>query len=106
MRWWLEIEDISPELIYIKGSKNIVADALSRLDKIEHLNNTNSINNNNKVEPTLENLSEHFALNNEDVLHPTSFKTIMRFQQKDKSLIEIVKEKPDDYSIKQCNGAG
>ena len=50
----------------------------------------------------MESLSEHFPLNKEDVLHPTSFKTIMRFQQKDKSLIE----KPDDYSIKQCNGAG
>ena len=45
-------------------------------------------------------------LNKEDVLHPTSFKTIMRFQQKDKSLIEIAKEKPKDYSIKQFHGAG
>ena len=101
MRWWLILEEFSPELIYIKGSKNIVADALSRLDKIDNVNNTssNNIDNNNKVEPTLESLSEHFALNKEDVLHPTSFKTIMRFQQKDKSLIEIAKEKPKDYSI-------
>ena len=30
----------------------------------------------------------------------------MRFQQKDKSLIEIAKEKPKDYSIKQFHGAG
>ena len=51
-------------------------------------------NNNNRVEPSLESLSEHFALSKEDVLHPTSFKTIMRFQQKDKSLIQIAKEKP------------
>ena len=105
MRWQLILEELSPELIYIKGSKNIVADALSRLDKIDNLNNNSSKNDNiiNKVEPTLESLSEHFALNKEDVLHPTSFKTIMRFQQKDKSLIQIAKEKPDDYSIKQCN---
>ena len=73
MRWWLILEDISPELIYIKGSKNVVADALSRLDKIDYLYN----NNNNKVGPALESLSKHFALNNKDVLHPTSFKTIM-----------------------------
>ena len=108
MRWRLILEEFSPELIYIKGSKNIVADALSRLDKIDNVNNTssNNTNNNNKVEPTLESLSEHFALNKEDVLHPTSFKTIMRFQQKDKSLIEIAKEKPKDYSIKQFHGAG
>ena len=53
-----------------------ISTAPSCLDKIDCLNNTNS--NNNKVEPTLESLSEHFALNEEDILHPTSFKTIMR----------------------------
>ena len=30
----------------------------------------------------------------------------MRFQQKDKSMIEIAKEKPIDYSIKLFYGAG
>ena len=49
--------------------------------------------NNNKIEATLESLSENFALNKENVLHPTSFKTIMRFQHNDKSLVEIAKEK-------------
>ena len=34
-----------------------------------------------------------FALIKVDVLHPTIFNTIMRFQQKDKSLIEIAKER-------------
>ena len=98
MRWRLFLEEFSPELIYIKGSKNIVEDALSRLDKINNLNNTNS--NSNKVELTLESLSENFAWNDEDALHPTSFKTNMRFQQKDKSLIKIANENPNDYSIK------
>ena len=85
MRWQLILEEFSPELIYSKGSTNIVADALSPLNKIDNVNNTNF--NNNKVEPTLKSLSENFALNKEDILHPTSFKTIMRFQQKVKSLI-------------------
>ena len=62
MRRRLTLEDFSLELIYIKRSKNIVADALSRLDKIEILNYTYS-NNNNKIEPSLESLSESFALN-------------------------------------------
>ena len=75
-----------------------MADALSCLDKIENLNNENR---NNKVEPSLESLSENFALNKEDVLHHTSFKSIMGFQHKNKSLIEIPKEKPNNYSIKQ-----
>ena len=86
MRWRLILEDFSPERIYIKGSKNIVADALSRIDKIDYLSKSSNKSNNNQVKPTLESLSENFALNNEDVLHPTSFKTIMRFQQKDKCL--------------------
>ena len=30
----------------------------------------------------------------------------MRFQQKNKSQIEIAKDKHKDYTIKQCNGAG
>ena len=54
-------------------------------------NNTYSNNNNYKVEPTLESLSENFALNNEDDLHPTNFKTAMRFHQRDKSIIEFAK---------------
>ena len=49
---------------------------------------------------------KNFAINNEDILHPTSFITIMRFQQKDKSLIENAKEKSKDYSIKQFHRAG
>ena len=50
-------------------------------------------------------LSKNFALNKEDVLHPTSFKTIMRFQQKDESLIEKAKKTHNNYSIKQFHGA-
>ena len=32
MRWQLILKDYCPELIYTKGSTNIVADALSRLE--------------------------------------------------------------------------
>ena len=32
MRWRLLIEEFGPELVYLQGKKNIVADALSRLD--------------------------------------------------------------------------
>ena len=49
MRWRLILEEFSPELVYIKGSKNIVADALSRLHEIDHVNNEI---NNNKAKPT------------------------------------------------------
>ena len=32
MRWWLLIEEFGPTIEYIKGPKNIIANALSRLD--------------------------------------------------------------------------
>ena len=32
MRWRVILEEYNPELIYLEGSKNIVADACSRLD--------------------------------------------------------------------------
>ena len=45
----------------INGSKNIVADSLSCLDKTDNLinNKANNDNNNNKVESTLESLIEN-----------------------------------------------
>ena len=32
MRWRLILEEYSPELVYIQGSKNAAADALNRLE--------------------------------------------------------------------------
>ena len=58
MRWPLILEEFRFELIFIKGSTNIVADALSRLDKIENLNNSSIKSNDNKVEPSLESLKK------------------------------------------------
>jgi hypothetical protein len=47
MRWQLLLEEYGPELIYIKGENNIVADALSCLELVE--------------EPTLEELPKEEA---------------------------------------------
>ena len=77
MRWRLILEELSPKPFYIDDYINIVADALSRLDKIDNINNNH---NSNKVEPVLESLSKG------DVLHPTSFKIITRFQQNLKTI--------------------
>ena len=32
MRWWLILEEYGPDFQYIQGSKNVVADALSRIE--------------------------------------------------------------------------
>ena len=44
MKWQLIIEEFSSELMRVKGSKNIVADALSRLDKKDNKNKNNDYN--------------------------------------------------------------
>ena len=48
MPWRLIFEEYSPELIYIQGSKNIAAGALSRLDIVDtpnpDKNHTKSLN--------------------------------------------------------------
>ena len=92
MRWMLILEEYNPELICAQGSKNIVADALSRLDT------------NNPIKPNMSSLAGHFSLEKEDVLHPVNYKTIMQCQQNDKSLFETAKLNKG-YSIKHFHGA-
>ena len=67
MRWRLILEEYSPELVYIKGTKNIPTDALSRLDLVTDPEPI-------KADP--QSLKEHFALEEEDLLHPTNYKIL------------------------------
>ena len=53
MKWWLILEEYNPELIYIQDSKNITADALSRLDIVD---------TNNLIKPNMSSLAAHFSL--------------------------------------------
>ena len=95
MRWRLILEEYSPELIYIKGTKNIPADALSRLELVTDPEPI-------KADP--QTLAEQFAIEKEDLSHPTSYKSIMKSQQLDKTLIETAKL-DKKYSIKHFHGA-
>ena len=90
MRWRLIVEEYNPELIHIQGSKNIAADALSRLDIVD---------TNNSIKPNMSSLAEYFSFEKEDVLHPAKYKTIMQYQQNNKPLIETAKLNKS-YSIK------
>ena len=74
MRWRLILDENSSILIYIQGSKNIAADALSRL---------NIVDTPNPVKNKIKSISEHKWLEDEDITHPTNYKTIMQSQQKD-----------------------
>ena len=82
MGWKLIPEEYNQELICIQGSKNITADALSILDIVD---------TNNSIKPNMSSLAEHFSIEKEDILYPVNYKTIMRYQQNDKLLIETAK---------------
>ena len=79
MRWRLAIEEYAPELIYIKGEKNVVADALSRLATKED------------PLPNIEFISEQFGFDNKDLpkeMYPLKFQTISKYQEKDAALMK------------------
>ena len=74
MRWRLAIEEYSPELIYIKGEKNVVADALSRLATKED------------PLPNIEFISDQFGFDDKDLpdeMYPLKFQTLSEYQEKD-----------------------
>ena len=81
MRWRIILEEYHSILIYIEGSKNIAADALTLL---------NIVDTNDLIKPNLSSLAEHLSLKNEDVLHPVNYKTIMQYQQNNNPLIETL----------------
>ena len=101
MRWRLIIEEFSPELIYLKGERNIVADALSRLAL------QNSDVPSTKMHD-LHYLAEHFALEDDDLpdnAFPVHYKLIAQHQNKQKDLFIKLKNQ-DDYHLKSFCGGG
>jgi hypothetical protein len=98
IRWRLILEEFGPELKYIQGSKNVVADLLSRLDITEE-----------KVSPdtheNAEQMAALFALEPDEIpfphdTYPLSYALLRQEQQKDDDLKERLRKKPDVYQYK------
>jgi transposase InsO family protein len=101
MRWRLFIEEYSPNLTYVKGEDNIVADALSRLEIAsepmpeEHF--------------TEELRSELYSLNMESFEteeYPLSYKAIGTAQAADISLTTEIKKKNSKFKFQSFHGGG
>ena len=78
MRWHLIIDEYSPELIYLKGEANIVADALSRLE----LTPLHDQQENNENSHDIYYLADHFGLEDDDLppdAYPLQYKIIAIF---------------------------
>ena len=88
MRWRLILEEFGPELKYIKGEDNIVADALSRLDMMSAEAFTDKY--------TEEHFAECFAASDESFPqhYPASHAELHHEQQKDKKLRTALRTSP------------
>ena len=88
MRWRLILEEYGPELLYIKGEDNIVADALSRMELIDET----IFETHPKRPTTLEKMSESFA-NDHSMLHENAYPlrnaTVRTEQQRDPDLLRL-----------------
>ena len=83
MHQCLILEEYGPELIYIKGTNNIVANALTRLP-IATLDSKMDLNY----------LADHYGLHDSDLpddIYPLQYKLIQKCQKTDKSLTNKIK---------------
>lgn len=97
MRWRLYIEEYSPDLHYVKGENNIVADALSRLDIAD-----------SQFEDTMDTflgLMDCFVKEPSLDYHPLNYQHLHHAQQADKSLMKLL-QKDDSYSEQDFHGGG
>ena len=92
MRWRLILEEFVPELKYIKGENNVVADALSRLE--------------NSPNQEILNISELYGYDDEDLpdsAYPICYHDIAKAQETDAKLKQkLVSHK--DYTLDTFRG--
>ena len=100
MRWRLFIEEYTPDLKYIKGEKNVVADALSRLE-LQH-EPMHEAYFTEELRAFLYALEAHDI---EEFAYPLSYKTLGQAQAKDKELIKRFKSKKHHYKIQNFAAA-
>ena len=92
MRWRLVLEEYGPELRYIKGEHNIVADALSRLDMVPEPREQGEQMNDDEI-ATL------FAADEDDypTKFPLSYQEIESRQKVDEEIKKLLREKSEQY---------
>ena len=101
MRWRLFIEEYSPDLRYIKGESNIVADALGRLDTA-----------NEPMEEMFftDELRSSLYCYAQDELppdaYPMSYQTIGQAQSVDEQILKTLQKKDSNYHLKSFHGGG
>ena len=92
MRWRLILEEFGPELKYIKGENNVVADALSRLEMSDNQD--------------ILNISELYGYNDKDLTesaYPIRYHDISKAQETDAKLQQKIFSY-NDYTLDTFRG--
>ena len=93
MRWRLILEEYNPELRYIKGEHNIVADALSRLEMLhESEQQKEQLSNQEIAELFAGEIGEDFPKD-----YPLSYREIESRQKEDPEIRKLLRDKSDVY---------
>ena len=130
IRWRMVIEDFAPELIYIQGTRNVVADAISRLELDTPTTNTVDVPQNKELFtiahsltqsyrynstigtineiPTTAYLAECYGLDDlPDDSYLLNYKLLQKEQQKDEHLLQrAMKESTSAYTVEIFHGGG
>lgn len=94
MRWRLIIEEFGPELIYLQGKRNIVADALSRIESID------------TIDPDNQQFESLVTNEVHQETFPLTYKNISIQQNSDESLLQKIRDKAPHYKINIYRGGG
>ena len=93
MRWWLLIEEFGPTIEYIKGPKNIIDNALSRIDLVSSPSD-------------LQDMADCYGLDKDDLPSNAfliTYQLINHEQNKDKTLLTTAKG-AKHYMLKEFHG--
>ncbi len=98
IRWHLILEEYGVSLTYVKGTTNIVADALSRLSGLEDLNFHTLVSDTDLANLFLNERAD------DALIYPLDLVTIDKAQQNDKHLLRKIQAKTPNLQLKTCCG--
>jgi hypothetical protein len=86
--WQLIVEEYGPKIVYLPGKRNIIADALSRLPKLDEPHDESAF------------LEEIFALNEQTDAFPIAFDVISKAQLANNKIQQCITNNDPDFETR------